>query len=111
MSHDFLLESLVDSLSHIEVAEASLMDGSRQFSVEKIQASILSKFLEFISSNAENLPPKEVVLDLLSKAIDLAFTALNRPIIAGLLKPIVKAQILTIAGNFYDSLFTPSIQV
>jgi hypothetical protein len=51
------------------------------------------------------MPSKEIVLDALSKAIDLAFTALGRPVIANLLKPIVKQQILNAAGAMYDSIF------
>lgn len=107
MSDNVLLDDLVSTLSTLEIAEESLIDSSLSFSIEKLQAGILSKFLQFVSQNAEFLPEKEVVLDMLSKAIDLAFTALNKPIIANILKPFVKKQILDIASKLYDSLLSP----
>ena len=69
-----------------------------------IQAGILARFLEMIQANAAYLPSKEVVLAALEKAIDAALVASGRPILAGLLGPALKRQILGIAGDLYDRL-------
>lgn len=69
-----------------------------------IQAGILARFLEMIQENAAYLPSKEVVLAALEKAIDAALVASGRPILAGLLGPALKRQILGIAGDLYDRL-------
>jgi len=73
----------------------------------EIQFRILARVLEFLSANASMLPSKQVLLDSLSKAIDAAFTALNKPLISALLKPAVKAQLLAIVGDFYDKIVKP----
>lgn len=91
------------------IPEASSESESRlsQIVLPQIQASILAGFMKFLSANIEFLPEKEVVLDMLSKAIDLAFASIGRPILVNLVKPFVKKQILEIAGNLYDSLLAP----
>jgi len=73
----------------------------------EIQFRILARVLEFLSANSAMLPSKQVLLDSLSKAIDAAFTALNKPLISALLKPAVKAQLLAIVGDFYDKIVKP----
>jgi hypothetical protein len=77
----------------------------------EIQFKILSRVMDFLAANAGSLPTKEVLLASLSKAIDAAFTAANKPLISAILKPIIKAQILTIVGNLYDRIFPPAIVV
>lgn len=105
-------QSLTYSLASIEIAEPA-QDGVSDLTVQiqQIKSSIVAKFMEFMAAHADLAPSKEVVLDMLSKAIDTAFTALNKPFIASILKPIVKAQILVLAGQLYDSIFTPQITV
>jgi len=78
---------------------------------QEIQFKILSRVMDFLAANAGLLPSKEVLLASLSKAIDAAFTAANKPLISAILKPIIKAQILTIVGNMYDRIVTPAIEV
>ena len=106
---DVLLESLyshMESIGSIELAVTERHGASMVSATRFLQASVLTKFAAFLAENAEFLPSKETVLGLLSKAIDLAFDTLNRPVIANLLKPLVKQQILVAAGAMYDSIFT-----
>jgi len=101
-----LVGDLVFRLQSIEVAESATESiAAPAFMTRQIQASVLSKFARFLADNADLMPSKEIVLEALSKAIDLAFTAFGRPVIAKLLKPIVKQQILVAASAMYDSIF------
>jgi len=77
----------------------------------EIQFKILSRVMDFLAANAGSLPTKEVLLASLSKAIDAVFVAVNKPLISAILKPLIKAQILTIVGNMYDRIVTPAIEV
>ena len=88
-------------------ANAMTSDAVSAMLTAEIQFRILARVLEFLSANAAMLPSKQVLLDALSKAIDAAFTALNKPLISALLKPAVKAQLLAIVGDFYDKIVTP----
>jgi hypothetical protein len=102
-----LVSDLTFRLETITLAEAATESiAASIFSTRQIQASVLSKFARFLADNADLMPSKEIVLDALSKAIDLAFTALGRPVIANLLKPVVKQQILNAAGAMYDNIFS-----
>lgn len=106
-STDNIVSDLKFRLETITLAEAATESISGAiFSRRQIQASVLSKFARFLADNADLMPSKEIVLDALSKAIDLAFTAIGRPVIANLLKPIIKQQILAAAGAIYDSIFS-----
>lgn len=113
MSTDNSLQLQLSSAIEVElqtIPEAAVLsDESRLLYtvVPQIQASILAGFMKFLSANIEFLPEKEVVLDMLSKAIDLAFASIGRPILVNLVKPFVKKQILEIASNLYDSLLSP----
>jgi len=89
------------------IATAMASESIAAVITQEIQFRILARVLEFLSANASMLPSKQVLLDSLSKAIDSAFTALNKPLISALLKPVVKAQILAIVGDFYDKIVTP----
>lgn len=116
--NDEQIQALAIRLQEIEIAEPVLIDGSNGIAAlaaaeRQIAGSILARFSQFLADNAASLPSKAAVLDMLSKAIDLAFSALNRPLIASLLKPLVKQAILQAAGNLYDSILntTPTIEV
>jgi hypothetical protein len=106
---DSMEKELVNQLQTINVIEASVEPGvdSESFMVRQIKASVLSRFSSFLANNADLMPSKETVLAMLDRAIDVAFAAMGRPVIANLIKPLVKAQILAIAGNLYDSVFNP----
>lgn len=114
---DNLVQELAIEFQSIEIAEPQYLEGFATVAGElverKITASILAKFAAFLADNADSLPTKDAVLDILSKAIDLAFTALNKPFITSILKPRVKAAILRAAGNLYVSIVstTPAIEV
>ena len=109
MTDEHLVQDLTARLSTIEDPEVSY--GSYGYSAQadealatSVRASILARFLDFIRDNADHLPSKDVVLAALEKAIDAALIASGRPILAGLLGPALKRQILGIAGDLYDRL-------
>lgn len=107
-----LQNELIESLESVSVPECANDDGSGVVTATSVlTGQVLARFAAFLAANAGLAPSKEVVLDMLSKAIDAAFIAINRPFIASLLKPIVKAQILTAAGNLYDSIFSAKTEV
>jgi hypothetical protein len=110
------LYSVVADLQHrfesIEMAEhADGDEAAMAISTRVLQASIMTRVAGFLRDHADFAPSRETFLAAVEKAIDLAFTSLGRPFIASLLKPVVKAQVLTAAGALYDSIFTPAIQV
>jgi hypothetical protein len=78
---------------------------------QEVQFKILSRVLDFLAANSGSLPTKEVLLASLSKAIDAVFVSVNKPLISAILKPLIKAQILTIVGNLYDRIVPPAIVV
>lgn len=104
---------LLIMIDQINLPEASVRDGSLGWMVgtRQLQASILATFTQFLANNMDLLPPKESVLDWLSKAIDAAFTASKKPLLTAMLKPAVKTLILKAAGQLYDSLLTPAVEV
>jgi len=105
-------DDLVLALESVSVAECANDDGGGlMVATEMLQASVLSRFSQFLADNAAMAPSKESVLEMLSKAIDLAFAAANRPFISTLIKPAVKSAILSAAGNLYDSIFFPRTEV
>ena len=77
----------------------------------KIKASILSEFAKWLARNSDLLPPKETVLAFLDSAIDRAITAIDLPVWAKLITPVVKKAILIAAEKLYDSLVNPAPQV
>lgn len=94
-----------------EAAAAMAFNTQAAFSdilTSELQFRILARVLDFLSTNIASLPSKQVLLDSLSKAIDAAFTAANKPILSAILKPIIKAQILDIVGKLYDRITTPA---
>jgi len=93
--------------SDVAAASAMTSDSVSAMLTAEIQFRILARVLEFLSANSAMLPSKQVLLDSLSKAIDAAFIAVNKPLISALLKPVVKAQILAIVGDFYDRIVKP----
>lgn len=110
------LNSVVSDLQYrfesIEMAEHADGDETAMAVATRVlQANIMARVANFLRDHADFAPSRETFLAAVEKAIDLAFTSLNRPFIAGLLKPIVKAQVLTAAGALYDSIFTPAIEV
>lgn len=110
LTHRLELINMASPLMRSEgFPEASEMTSAAvsEMLTQEIQFRILARVLEFLSANAAMLPSKQVLLDALSKAIDAAFTALNKPLISALLKPAVKAQLLAIVGDFYDRIVTP----
>lgn len=106
---DSMQAELISRLSSIEVAEHSVEPGvdSGPFMSRQLVSGIISKFAAFLAANADMMPEKKTVLLMLERAIDAAFTAIGRPILASILKPIVKAQILALASDLYDSVFNP----
>jgi len=117
MTNKALLESLeaelTTRLASISIAEASSTgEGDYEaFALRQVKASILSRFSAFLANNADFLPPKETVLAMLDKAIDVAFASIGRPFLVNLLKPVVKQQILRLAGELYDSIFDAPTEV
>lgn len=110
------LNSVVADLQYrfdsIQMAEPSDADeATMMLSTRVLQANIMSRVASFLRDHADFAPSRETFLAAVEKAIDLAFTSLNRPFLASLLKPVVKAQVLTAAGALYDSIFTPAIEV
>lgn len=115
MVEDVLYEELKAAMRSVELAEASIAEASladgvtgEMFAIRQLKSGIIAKFAAWLSSNADVVPSKEVVLEMLSRAIDAALIATGRPLIAKLLGPIVKQQILTLAGSLYDSIFAPN---
>lgn len=104
MSSPVMQSSVSDQSANLTMLSS---DAVSAMLTAEIQFRILARVLEFLSANAAMLPSKQVLLDALSKAIDAAFTALNKPLISALLKPAVKAQLLAIVGDFYDRIVTP----
>jgi len=107
---DERIQELARHLRTIEIADPalfSLSSDARNVVYVNLVGNILARFAQFLAEHAESLPSKAYCLDLLAKAIDLAFDKLNRPIIANLLKPIVKQTILDAAGRLYDSIVNP----
>lgn len=107
--NESLAQELNAQIATIEFPEAA--NESLLVTGQRIKGNILSVFAKFLANNASLLPSKEIVLKMLEDAIDLAFTAVNRPLIASIIKPAVKAWILEAAGKLYDSILTPAIEV
>jgi hypothetical protein len=110
------LNSVVADLQYrfdsIEMAEHADGDETAMaLSTRVLQANIMARVAGFLRDHADFAPSRETFLAAVEKAIDLAFTTLNRPFLASLLKPVVKAQVLAAAGALYDSIFTPAIEV
>lgn len=104
-------QSLVELLGSIELSQPATDGGESAFAVEELQFRVIEKLMTFLAANASILPSKETLLAALSRAIDAAFLAINKPLIASLLKPIVKARLLEMAGSLYDSILNPRIEV
>lgn len=100
---------LSDRLSLVRVPEEDLPADTMAatnptVAIGRLHAGILGKFADFLGDHLDVLPPKNAVLSAFGSAIDIAFTAMGRPVISGLLKPMVKQSILEAAGRLYDSI-------
>lgn len=112
MLTDVKVESLlVDRLSQIEDPPEGTQAATSPTALARIKSDILGRFAEFLADYVELLPPRDAVLEALSKSIDKVFTAVNRPFLTSLLGPAAKRLILDAAGKLYDSIVSPRTEV
>lgn len=109
LSQQEAANKLSDRLALVSIREEMQPEGTEASidavaAAARMKAGILAKFAEFLGDNLDLLPPKETVLNALDQAVDMAFTALGRPVIARLLKPAVKSVIREAASRMYDSI-------
>lgn len=102
-----LVRELCESFESIGVTSEGF--GAVPLTVGQFKASILSRVSDYLSKfladNPGLIPPRDAVLDAVDAAIHLVFTEINRPLIARLVSPPVKAWARQAVGQLYDSLF------
>lgn len=110
-----LLAGLTERLDSIELPEAAMDGGPSNdgYALAQIQTSIIARFGEWIGDYTDLLPPKDVVLELLEKAIDAAMVALKakHPVLVRVFGPAAKVAIIRAASALYDSILNPQPEV